>query len=198
MMSMSDPFRGVSAILEARKRRESPAPGNRLAAACRMKPSPPRAPCGVCCGTRRARHHERQAASPPKMATASLCLTPCTLSASVDAWFHVHWDQAAFHQQRRYRVLNSRKIRPQQDPRVSICLRTHIGAQHRRSRRVLARLHHLTAGRPHGVADISESHGADGWCSGNPDKGTDPHLSRLRISDGMLIIIAVTDVTGYR
>jgi hypothetical protein len=58
------------------------------------------------------------------MATAALCLTPCTLSASVDAWFHVHWDQAAFHQQRRYRVLNSRKIQPQQDPRVSICLLT--------------------------------------------------------------------------
>ena len=27
--------------------------------------------------------------------------------------------------------------------------------------------------------------GRIGWPSGNPDKGTDPHLSRLRISDGI-------------
>jgi hypothetical protein len=79
MMSMNDPFRGVSAIFGARKRRELRGAEQRLAAACRMKPLPPRAPCG--CGV-----HDIVsgiAASPAKIGTTSLCLAPSPLSSSV-------------------------------------------------------------------------------------------------------------------
>lgn len=125
MMSMNDPFRAVSAILGARKRRELRGAEQRQAAACRMKP--PRAPCGASCVAARAEHDivSGIAASPAKIGTTSLCLAPSTLSSSVVAWFHVNGNQGAFRQRRRYPCRMVEKSYRRTTRAFQFCLRPH-------------------------------------------------------------------------
>jgi len=99
MMSMNDPFRGVSAILGARKRRELPGAEQQLAAVCRpLRHAPiwslcrPARPAG--CVAARAEHNivSGMAASPAKIGHLAL-LGALYAQLKRLAWFHVHGDR---------------------------------------------------------------------------------------------------------
>jgi hypothetical protein len=130
MMSMNDPFRGVSAILGARKRRElrgaEHRPGGRLPDEAFASPA---RPSGVWCVAARAEHDivSGIAASPAKIGTTSLCLAPSPLSSSLVAWFHVNGNQGAFRQQRRYPCRMVDKSYRRTTRAFQFCLRTHSG-----------------------------------------------------------------------